>query len=292
MMKKRGSPRKPRQGKAKAKRDWRYWVKRVPPPDSKVWPEQYRGKRWKSVYAILFGGRCQLCAYSCPLPRSRQLLDKWLGVARLLLCTNHPRSAGELREVLPIETCRNFRPKSWLPPRAAPGERRRPRAADVPDDEVRHIPLGNGLFATVDAADYEELSKYRWYASPHGRIIYARCRTKRKEWYMHRMILRPRKGAIVDHIDGNGLNNRRCNLRICTHHQNQANRGPCGGASRFIGVFRNRNKWQAGMQSRGERFYLGLFEDEVEAAKARDRKAYELHGSYAYLNFPEDFAPE
>ena len=84
---------------------------RVPPPDSPIWPEQYRGKNWKSIYAILFAGRCQLCVYSCPLPRWRQLRDKFHGETRLLLCTNHPDRPGELLEVLPIETCRNFKPK-------------------------------------------------------------------------------------------------------------------------------------------------------------------------------------
>jgi hypothetical protein len=54
-------------------------------------------------------------------------------------------------------------------------------------------------------------------------------------------------------------------------------------------VYRKGDKWEAGITYRGEYLYLGLFDDEVEAAKARDRKAYELHGSYAYLNFPEDF---
>jgi hypothetical protein len=108
---------------------------------------------------------------------------------------------------------------------------------------------------------------------------------------MHRMIARPRKGYIVDHIDHNGLNNRRSNLRVCTPRQHQANRGPCGGSSRFVGVFfdeRNR-KWQAHIMAHGKHYYLGLFDDEVEAAKARDRKAYELHGEFAYLNFPGDF---
>ncbi len=269
------------------RRAQRRWV--VPPPDSDVWPEEYRGERWKSVYAILFEGRCQLCAYSCPLPKSRQLLDKWLGVARRLLCTNHPDSAGELREVLPIDTCRNFKAKSWKPARA-----KRPKAqADPPagetDPSVRQIPLGRGLFALVDAADYERISKYRWYAKRQGATIYATCIRKGKVVYMHRLIMRARKGRIVHHIDGNGLNNRRCNLRICTHQQNQANRGPRGGSSQFVGVLRHKDKWEAGIRYRGEYFYLGLFDDEVEAAKARDRKAYELHGQYAYLNFPDDF---
>ena len=93
----------------------------------------------------------------------------------------------------------------------------------------------------------------------------------------------------MDHIDRNRLNHRRCNLRVCTRQQNQANVGPCGGSSRFVGVSRCGKKWRAQIEYQGQVLHLGLFDDEVEAAKARDRKAYELHGSYAYLNFPEDF---
>ncbi len=260
----------------------------VPPADSPIWPEEYRGKRWKSVYAILFAGRCQLCAYSCRLPNSRRLLDKWWRVTRLLLCTNHPSEPGELVEVLPIDTCRNFKAKSWQRPRPRRVQGRSRTRDSTSETEVRRIPLGRGLFATVDAADYEELSKYKWYAKRHGPTTYATCIKDGRIVYMHRMIMRPGKGLLVDHIDGNGLNNRRCNLRICTHQQNQANRGPRGGSSRFVGVHRHGDKWHASIRCRGEYFYLGLFDDEVEAAKARDRKAYELHGEYAYLNLPED----
>lgn len=106
---------------------------------------------------------------------------------------------------------------------------------------------------------------------------------------MHRMIMRPRRGQLVDHIDGNGLNNRRCNLRVCNYQQNAANTGPRGGTSRFVGVRRRGDKWEAGVQCRGKYYHLGTFATEIEAAKARDRKAYELWGPYAYLNFPEDF---
>jgi HNH endonuclease len=288
IVKKRAEQKKREKGQGRVQRGRRKMPK-VPPADSKLWPEQYRGKRWKSVYAILFAGRCQLCAYSCPLPKSRRLRDKWLGVTRLLLCTNHPSEPGELREVLPIDTCRNFKAKRWQRPRTKSGGRRPRPPANPKDEEVRRIPLGRGLFALVDAADYDEVSKYKWRAKRRGAKVYASCVKKGRTVYMHRMIMRPRKGYVVDHIDGNGLNNRRCNLRVCTHQQNQANRRPYGGASEFVGVVRNKGKWMAGIQYRGKYFYLGRFDDEVEAAKARDRKAYELHGEYAYLNFPEDF---
>jgi len=260
----------------------------VPPPESNVWPEEYRGENWKPAFAVLFAGRCQLCAYSCPLPKSRQMLDKWRGETQLLLCTNHPASPGELCEVLPTDTCRNFKAKSWKPPRLKPAQ-----DAPVPvtcpcGRGVRRIPVGQGLFALVDAADYKKLSKYKWYAKRHTGTIYATSIIRGRVVYMHRMIRRPRKGYVVDHIDGNGLNNRRCNLRVCTHQQNQANRGSRGGSSRFVGVHQYQGKWEAGIRCRGKYYYCGLFDDEVEAAKARDRKAYALNGEHAYLNLPEE----
>ncbi|MHC4520512.1 MAG: HNH endonuclease, partial [Planctomycetota bacterium] len=151
--------------------------------------------------------------------------------------------------------------------------------------------LGKGLFATVDAADYEQVRKYRWYViRSGGNNAYAATCKNGKTVYMHRMLMRPRKGYVVDHIDGNGLNNRRCNLRVCTPAQNLTNKAPRGGSSQFVGVYRYRDKWVAHVTHRGKYYYVGVFADDVEAAKARDRKAYELHGQYAYLNFPHDLA--
>ena len=265
---------------------------RVPPPDSDVWPEEYRGENWKPAYAFLFTGKCQLCAHSCPLPKSRQLLDKCMGISRRLHCTNHPANRGGIEEVLPTDTCRNFKPKPWKRPKAKAAESIPLPTIRNSERNVERIYLADGLFAVVNTADYKKLSQYRWYTAKRGRQIYAICRKNGKEVYMHRMIMRPRKGYIVDHIDHNGLNNRRDNLRVCTARQHQANRGPAGsGSSRFVGVFFNRRigKWQAHIMAHGKHYYLGVYDDEIEAAKARDRKAYELHGEFAYLNFPEDF---
>jgi hypothetical protein len=262
----------------------------VPPPESELWPQECRGKRWKRAFAILFAGRCQLCQYSCPQPLSRRLVDKWAGLTTRLLCMNGPSSPGELREVLPTDTCRNFKQKRWLRPRSKQAKNVPASTIREPDGEVCRIPLGHDRFAIVDAADYEDLSKYRWCAScMNGRAYAVRRTEKGRTVYMHRQIMHAPKGSIVDHIDHNILNNRRCNLRVCTPEQNYANAGPRGGSSGFVGVWRHRKKWVAGIHWQGKHLHLGTFDDPVEAAKARDRKAYELHGPYAYLNFPGDF---
>ncbi|UCD51662.1 MAG: HNH endonuclease [Phycisphaerales bacterium] len=105
---------------------------------------------------------------------------------------------------------------------------------------------------------------------------------------MHRQIMKPPKGMVVDHINCNGLHNRRRNLRICTQLQNsQKTHRRRPGKSRYRGVFPRGDKWQAAIQHDSEQMYLGLFDTEIEAAKARDRKVLELAGEFAVLNFPK-----
>jgi hypothetical protein len=198
------------------------------------------------------------------------------------VCVDHPDSAGVPREVHPAETCPNFRAK---PKPAVRGGK--PPKPERPGD--RYIPLTRGLWAIVDAADFERLNKHRWYASPSGGgKMYARRNTKTGTILMHREIMKPPKGKHVDHWDRNGLNNRPDNLRNCTPQQNEYNKPPRGKKSQFKGVYPDGDKWYAAIKHKGKRHYLGTFDDEVEAAKVRDRKAYELEGEFAYLNFPEE----
>jgi hypothetical protein len=135
------------QGKGRADRlALKRWLARVPPPDSDIWPQEYRGKRWKRAYALLFAGRCLLCQYSCQQPQSRRMLDKWAGLTTRLLCINHPACPGELREVLPTETCRNFKAKRWvrtqLPPAKPEDDLPSTSATLESDPEIRRIPVG------------------------------------------------------------------------------------------------------------------------------------------------------
>jgi len=196
-------------------------------------------------------------------------------------CANHPDTPGWLRPAPYGSACRNFRPRPY-----------RVEPPQPPNDKIRYIPLTRGLFAIVDAEDYEWLSKHKWHAGRPTRAgkIYARRSTHGGGVIlMHRMIMNPPKGMVVDHINGNTLDNRRCNLWVCTQAENIQNGGLHKGAkNRFKGVYPNGRKWYARVKYKGETYYLGLFDDEVEAAKARDRKALELYGKHAWLNFPPD----
>ena len=261
---------------------------KVPPPESSVWPEEYRGQKWKPVYAFFFAGKCQLCAYSFAQPRSLRMRDKLRGWTRLLMCINHPSCPGGLKEMLPTETCRNFKQKVWKPARHKRVVGDLNPTYDQSDPTIRRISVGNGLFAIVDVADYEWLSKYKWHVQRSGRTAYAFCRKGNKTVSMHRMITRPRRGYVVDHLDHNGLNNRRGNLHVCLQGENASNTRSHGGKSGFVGVTYTRGRWRGGVTFHGKYHCAGQFRDPVEAAKARDRLAYGLL-PYAYLNFPEDF---
>lgn len=226
--------------------------------------------------AEIMQARPQRCCHDCVFYVSNLIL--WLrtlvsGFPVAGMCANHADTPGIWRDV-PGRPCRNFRAK---PLRVEP--------PDPPNDKIRYIPLTRGLHAIVDADDYEWLSQYKWYAgSPKSAgKMYARRYSPDGVVLMHRQIMNPPKGMVVDHINGNGLDNRRCNLRICTQAENTRNRRkPSCGQSRFIGVSPCGHKWQATVKGH----YLGLFGDEVDAAKARDRKALELYGPHAWLNFP------
>ena len=155
---------------------------------------------------------------------------------------------------------------------------------------MKRIPLTKGQFAIVDDEDYERVSKYKWQATWGGYCYYATRipwnKGKRHEIRMHRFILNAPDDKIVDHIDFNGLNNRRDNIRTCTHSQSQYHRRSHGGTSKYKGVSlcRKNNKWQAQIKHNRKSKWIGQYEKEKDAAKAYNKKAKELFGDFAYLN--------
>jgi hypothetical protein len=166
----------------------------------------------------------------------------------------------------------------------------RPKPAE-PEGDIRQIALGDGFYAYVDAADYEWLSRWQW--SMVG--AYAGRYEKGRLVLMHREIVTPRKGMIVDHKNRNKLDNTRGNLRVCTHAENAYNRAKRrGSVSRFKGVGRRKkgNKFYACVYCKGDQFYLGVFANEIDAARAHDARAVEAFGEFAQLNFPEEWPQE
>lgn len=151
---------------------------------------------------------------------------------------------------------------------------------------VVRIPLTRGLFAIIDAADEPLVSQFKWHAVRPGknRDCYAMARINGRGVLMHRLILGTPKGFHTDHRNGRGLDNRRCNIRVATVSQNQCNRGKQRNGKRFKGVFHKGKKFEAIVGFNGRNHYLGLFDDEIEAARAYNAKAKELHGEFARLN--------
>jgi HNH endonuclease len=200
-------------------------------------------------------------------------------------CANHPDTPGQMRETPAGAPCRNFRPKRKPPQRDEPPA---PTSSDV-----RHIALTKGKFAIVDAADFAYLSQFRWHAKEARGRFYAATTVAGRIVTMHQLLMDPPRGKVVDHIDGNGLNNRRDNLRICTPQQNRRNTRPRRKSSAFLGVSRRGDKYAARIKHNDRELYLGTFDDEIAAARARDCQAKELFGPFAWLNFPDEaLAPE
>lgn len=151
---------------------------------------------------------------------------------------------------------------------------------------TREIPLTKGFVALVDDSDYQRVNAFKWCVSTGNKGgTYAVRREGRAIIRMHRAILDAAAGMLVDHINGDTLDNRRANLRLCDHATSALNRR---GYGKFLkGVERKRNRFRARISIGGRLTYLGWFSTEVEAGMAYDEAARRLHGQFARLNFPD-----
>ena len=164
---------------------------------------------------------------------------------------------------------------------------------------VREVELSQGMVALVDPDDYEYLISFSWCAANNRNDRFVAMRTdrngeKQRSILMHRAIIGEEnisKGEVIDHVNGNPLDNRRENLRICKRGLNMKNcKKYKNNKTGFIGVFyyKRLGKWTASIQSDGERHHLGTFDNPEDAAISYDEAAKKIHGEFATLNFTNE----
>lgn len=148
----------------------------------------------------------------------------------------------------------------------------------------KKIPLTKGLSTTVDEGDFENVGKHKWFASYTlcGRVYVRRRFKKGILISMHRVIMSAKKGQLVDHINGDTLDNRRQNLRIVTHSQNSLNtKAHKDSISKHKGVSFYKDRWLAAIMIRGKIIRLGSFDKEKDAAESYKRASLQHHGEYS-----------
>jgi len=166
---------------------------------------------------------------------------------------------------------------------------------------MKEIKLTGGYVALVDDDDFDYLNQWSWRIKKARHTVYARRSVylgnyKTEDIAMHRAIMNPPDNMQIDHIDHNGLNNQKNNLRICTPSENKRNarfRVPC--SSIYKGVCRHVDRWDGGecvsyycgISVDHQSIFLGSFKNEVDAAVAYDLAAIKYHKDFAYLNFPD-----
>lgn len=163
-----------------------------------------------------------------------------------------------------------------------------------PIPRICSLPLTQNKHTIIDSCFHQELSQYKWQAVKSRNTWYAVGSIidggKRKPVRLHRYLLSASDGSIVDHINGNGLDNRLENIRIVDQRMNAWNRkntknSQSNKLSAYKGVSKKNGKWRSQIYVNGKKVHLGTYADEIEAAKKYDEAAIKNFGLYAHINF-------
>ena len=157
---------------------------------------------------------------------------------------------------------------------------------------MKEIILTQGKVAIVDDEDFEYLNQFKWFVNNINEKLYVRrnirlFKNKQTTILMHRFIMKADKGMIIDHLDGNPLNNQKNNLRICTHAENMRNsKIPKNNTSGFKGVsfVKKHNRYESSIRINNKKIYIGYYIDPIDAARAYNAAALKYHGEFAHLN--------
>jgi hypothetical protein len=150
------------------------------------------------------------------------------------------------------------------------------------------ISISKGKYHTyIDEEDFDTVMRYKWRILKKSNTSYVHTGRLDNHIFLHRLITKAPKGVLVDHIDKNGLNNCKNNLRLCDTRQNVCYSKNFGKIP-YKGVYfkKTLQKYVAQIAYKGHKYHLGCFNLAHEAALVYDKKAKELHGEFAQLNFP------